>query len=121
VRAEAMAALISASIAPVLAPLVAQLDAHRQTIERQGDQLVSQAETIGRQTAELERAAATVVTLTDELEAERAARSTPEARTAPQAGDALREPVVRRWRMWSPWLLAALAIGAVVVLLSWLR
>ena len=54
-RAEAMAALISASIVPVLAPLVGQLDASRQTVERQAERLVVQAETIGRQSAELER------------------------------------------------------------------
>jgi hypothetical protein len=53
-RANAMSMLIAASITPVLAPLVAQIEAHRQTVERQAEQLVAQAEIIGRQSAELE-------------------------------------------------------------------
>ena len=53
-----MAALIRATLAPIVAPLVAEQAALRQTVERQAEQLVGQAETIGRQAAELERARA---------------------------------------------------------------
>ena len=53
--------------------------------------------------------------LTAELAAER------EARTAAQTGDALREPAVPGWRVWVPWVLVALAICAVVALLTWPR
>jgi len=48
-----MGALISASITPVLAPLVVQLEADRQMIERQTDTIREQAETIGTLRAEL--------------------------------------------------------------------
>jgi excisionase family DNA binding protein len=51
-RSEAMAAYNTA----LLAPLVAEIAASRQTIERQSAQLIDQAETIGRQAAELEAA-----------------------------------------------------------------
>jgi excisionase family DNA binding protein len=50
--AEAMVSLIQTTIGTVLGPLVGELAASRQTIERQADQLVSQAETIGELTAE---------------------------------------------------------------------
>ena len=53
-QAEALAALIQATLAPIVAPLLAEQAALRQTVERQADQLVGQAETIGRQGAELE-------------------------------------------------------------------
>jgi len=49
-----LAALIQATLAPIVAPLLAEQAALRQTVERQADQLVGQAETIGRQGAELE-------------------------------------------------------------------
>jgi len=44
---EAMVSLIQTTIGTILGPLVGQLDAQRQTIERQAEQLVGQAETIG--------------------------------------------------------------------------
>jgi hypothetical protein len=50
--AEALALVIQTTIGTVLAPLVGELTASRQTIERQADQLVSQAGTIGRLEAE---------------------------------------------------------------------
>jgi excisionase family DNA binding protein len=52
--ADAMVALIQATIGTILGPLVGELAASRQTIERQAGQLVSQAETIGRLSAALE-------------------------------------------------------------------
>ena len=56
-----------------------------------------------------------------ELAAEREARSSLEARTGPQRGDALRESGISHWRMWAPWVLTVLAICAVVALLVWPR
>jgi excisionase family DNA binding protein len=50
---QTIAAVIQASITPIVAPLTAELAANRQMIERQVDQLVSQAEQIGRLRAEL--------------------------------------------------------------------
>jgi hypothetical protein len=93
-RTDAMAALISASIVPVLAPLVAELAASRQTVERQTDQLVSQAETIGR--------------LQAENDALRAPQSPVAARTAAETQDLTLEPSepspAPRWRRWfSAW------------------
>lgn len=51
--AEAMVSLIQTTIATVLGPLVGELQACRQTNERQAEQLVSQAEVIGTLRAEL--------------------------------------------------------------------
>ena len=53
--ADAMAALIQATLAPIVAPLVAEQAALRQTVERQAEQLIEKAETIGRQGAELDQ------------------------------------------------------------------
>jgi len=53
-QADAMAALIHATLTPIVAPFLAEQTALRQIVERQADQLVGQAETIGRQGAELE-------------------------------------------------------------------
>lgn len=50
--AEAMVSLIQTTIGAVLGPLVAEQAALRQIVERQADQLVSQAGTIGRLEAE---------------------------------------------------------------------
>lgn len=50
--AEAISAMIQATLTPIIAPLVAEVAASRQTIERQAEQLVSQAERIGTLTAE---------------------------------------------------------------------
>jgi chromosome segregation ATPase len=58
-----MAALISASIVPVLAPLVAQLDAHRQTVERQAETIAELREARGRLGAELEATATEAIVL----------------------------------------------------------
>jgi DNA-binding GntR family transcriptional regulator len=64
--------LIAASITPVLAPLVAQIEAHRQTVERQGDTIREQAKTIGElratvATLEARTAAQTVEVLQSHL------------------------------------------------------
>src|SRR6476469_6485020 len=77
--------MIQATLTPSVAPLVAELAASRQTIERQTGQLVSQAETIGRQGAELERAASTVVALSNEVDALRASQTPQDANPGPVA------------------------------------
>jgi hypothetical protein len=46
--------MIQATLTPIIAPLVGELAASRQTIERQADQLVGLAETIGTFRAEIE-------------------------------------------------------------------
>lgn len=51
-QAEAISTLVQTTVATVLGPLVAELAASRQTVERQADQLVGLAEQIGRLTAE---------------------------------------------------------------------
>jgi hypothetical protein len=120
VQAEALTSLIQTTIAAVLGPLVGQLDAQRQTIERQAEQLVSQAETIGRQSAELERAAAAVVALGEENEALRASHAKQDANPGPVATDATTDapvPLPARLRALAPWLLAVLAVAALAVLL----
>ena len=83
-QAEAMVALIQATIATVLGPLVGQLDAHRQTIERQADELKELARENGRQAAELERAASTAVALSAENDALRASQPRQAAHPGPE-------------------------------------
>jgi hypothetical protein len=73
VQADALASLIRATLTPIIGPLVAELAASRQTIERQADQLVSQAETIG--------------TLRAEVDALRASQQPQAASTAPEPMD----------------------------------
>lgn len=105
--AEAMVSLIQTTIATVLGPLVGQIDAQRQTIERQADQLVTQAELIGQ--------------LRAELESERRAHSpgasilTPDPVTRPSDRAAPRSWWSGRWG----YALAMLALAIAVV--SWLR
>jgi hypothetical protein len=101
-QAEALASLIQATLTPIIAPLVGELAASRQTIERQADQLVSQADLLGRLTAALE------------------------ARTAPQTVEPTNgEPPDRPLRLWQPWwmILGAVVVAIVVVaaLLAWPR
>jgi hypothetical protein len=75
-------------------------------VERQAEQLVSQAEAIG--------------TLRAELAAERA-KSLLDASTAPQSVETAPEPFTGRLRPPLPWLMTTLAIVAMVVLLAWLQ
>jgi hypothetical protein len=86
----------------VVVPLLAEVAASRQTIERLGETIRDQAETIGRQSAELEAARVQIQALT--------------APAAVESPDPTREPW---WRAWAPWLLAVTAIVVVVVLLAW--
>jgi excisionase family DNA binding protein len=114
--AEAMVSLIQTTIATVLGPLVGQVDAQRQTIERQAAQLVSQAETIGE--------------LRAELAAERRAQSPVASNLTPEPSDPTpgepSEPF--SWplppqpnvRVLAPWLVAVLAIVTVGMML-WTR
>jgi hypothetical protein len=88
------------SLAAVLVPLVAQIDALRQTVERQADQLVSQAETIGQ--------------LRAELAAERA-KSPLDASTGAQSVELPPDTLSARLRPLSPRLPAASAVLAIVV------
>jgi len=98
---EAMVSLIQTTIGTILGPLVGQLDAQRQTIERQAEQLVGQAETIG---------------------ALRARISTLEASGAPQAVETAPRPFWARWpRGWIAGAATVLAIVAAATLLVVLR
>ena len=103
--AEAMVSLIQTTIGTVLGPLMAEQAALRQTVERQADQLVSQAETIG------------------ELRAENRALV---ARTAPQPVEPTAEASLSPGRVWWFWLvllapILATTIVVLVVLLAWPR
>jgi excisionase family DNA binding protein len=107
--AEAIAAMIQATLTPVIAPLVGELAATRQVAERRADAIAELREERGRLTAELERAASTVVMLGEELDALKAAQASPMAST----------PGRRSWGRWWPlWaILAALVVAG--LLLAW--
>jgi hypothetical protein len=93
--AEAMVSLIQTTISTVLGPLVAELAASRQTIERQGEQIGELRATVAR------------------LEAR---NGTLEAPTAAQASDLTMQPSPPWWRSWSVWGPAAIGVLLVVVL-----
>jgi excisionase family DNA binding protein len=93
---QMMAAWSAAVLTPILAPLVAEITASRQ-------QLVSQAETIGE--------------LRAENAALRAAQTLSAAPQTPQTVEPTADARMARLRALAPWVLAVLAIGAVVVLL----
>jgi hypothetical protein len=96
--ADAMVSLIQTTIGTSLGPLVGQLDAQRQTIERQADTIREQAEAIG------------------ELRAQNRALL---ASGGPQALEATADDTrLGRLRIWAPWLPGLLAIVAVAVLLT---
>jgi len=61
--AEALVSLVRTTIAGVLGPLVAQLDAHRLMVEHAQGQITWQAEMIGRLTAERDAARAELAAL----------------------------------------------------------
>ena len=90
-----MVSLIQTTIGTVLGPLVGQLDAQRQTIERQADKLVKQAETIG------------------ELRDENRALA---ARTEAQTVESTTEAAMSRWRRHLPWLIVAAVLTVMVAL-----
>jgi hypothetical protein len=105
--ADAMVSLIQTTIATVLGPLVGQIDAQRQTIERQADQLVSQAETIGKLSAENEALRASHTKQEQDLRA-----------GAQNAATDAPVPLLARLRALAPWVLGLLAIMALVVVLT---
>lgn len=110
-QAEAISGLVQATVATVLGPLVGQLDAQRQTIERQADTIADLREERGRQSAELERAAGTVVALNAENETLRAAQA---ATVVPASIGSL---LTRLWPLWA--VLTVLVVAG--ALLLWLR
>jgi hypothetical protein len=116
---DALASLIQATLTPIIAPLVAEQAALRQTVERQADAIADLREDRGRLTAELERAAGTVVALSDELERLRAPAPSTEARTEPAPAvpsDAAPGGLASMWMRWGP-LLAVLGMVVVIALL----
>ena len=109
--AEVMVSLIQTTIATVLGPLVAEQAALRQTVERQADQLVSQAETLGRVTAERDAARA-------EVEAVKAAHAPQDANPGPEVPAPTTDapvPLVARLRVLAPWVLVVVILLLVVV------
>ena len=123
--AEAMVSLIQATIGTVLAPLVAELAASRQTIERQAERQVAlqeehqreatkQAELIGAQRAELALLRAEVKTLTAQM-------SPLEAPMALESVGPTQEPSPARWRALLPWLFVTALLALTVVGLVWSR
>jgi excisionase family DNA binding protein len=101
---------VAAYNAQLLAPLVA-------VIERQAEQLVTQAETIGRQSERVAGLELENTRLSVALRAEREARSSLTASTAPGSVEPPSDTLLDRWRSWAPWLLGVLAIVAMVGLL----
>jgi len=102
-----------------MAPLVAEVAASRQTIERQAGEISDLREERGRHTAELERAASTIVALGDENAALKASQAKQDAKPAPvvpvPAIDAP-VPLLARLRAQAPWLLlTAILLLALVV------
>jgi excisionase family DNA binding protein len=93
---EAMAALIQATLTPIIAPLVAQLDAHRQTVERQADALRELERENGRLAAELAAAHAQNTLLDAPGSTERSDPTTEPLSPFP-------EPQARTWNEVQPW------------------
>ena len=111
--AEAIAAMIQATLTPIIAPLVGELAASRQVNERLTDQLMSQADTIAELREERGR-------LSTALAAERE-KSSLEAWTAAQVLQEPSTPLRRLWARWWPILAGLVALVAAVVLLAWPR
>jgi len=119
-----MVSLIQTTIAAVLGPLVGQLDAHRQTVERQAGELANLREDRGRLTAELEAAAGETITLKvreskllAELDTLKAAQTPVAAQPAAEPMPAPSEPPMPLW----PLVLALVAVVLFFALLAWRR
>jgi excisionase family DNA binding protein len=112
-RAEAMVKYNEA----LIAPLVAELAETRLRLFAQADRVAELARENGTLAERLVHVERERDGLTAELAAERAAKSALEARTAADSGDAAQESVLSRWRLWTPWVLAALAICAAAAVL----
>jgi hypothetical protein len=112
-HARASAELISAAVAPLVGRLAvadSQIAAQAETIRVQSETIAGLREERGTLAERAEHERGRAARAEAELTAEREARKALEARTAPQMGDAPREPAVGRWRTWVPWLLAALLL-----------
>jgi hypothetical protein len=103
--AEAMVSLIQTTIGTILGPLVGQLDAQRQTIDRQAEELRTLERDNGRLTAELTAAQAQNSVLL--------ASGAPDPQKPTLGG----EPSRPWWPSWWPWVLMVLAVLATVVVL----
>jgi len=124
-----MVSLIQTTIAAVLGPLVGQIEAQRQTIERQSDQLVSQAEQLGQQSAQLVAQAEAIERLTILAPSERPGAPEPEPEPSepgiptsapfPPSSEPSKNAVLW-WRALWPWLVVVTSI-LVVALLAWPR
>jgi excisionase family DNA binding protein len=120
-QADALALLIQSTLTPIVAPLVAEIAASRQTIERQAETIRQQAERLGLQRAELVIQRSELTSLRDEIEsltAPEAPKSTLDASTGAQSAGPATESRMSRFRPLVPWLLALLTIVAVIVLLA---
>jgi hypothetical protein len=98
--ADAIAAMIQATLTPIIGPLVAELGSSRQLVERQADTIREQAEQIGTLRAERDAAQASIL--------------------ATQTATPSSEPAPAVWRRW--WLAAFVLVSfAAVILLVWPR
>jgi hypothetical protein len=120
---DALAAIVQAALTPIVAPLIAEIAASRQTNERQAIQLVEQAETIGRLRTELERIGSGLTAVTDERDALRAQVTRHERQEAPNL-DALPLDEITSsgvwWGRWW-WIVTALVLALTAVFLPVLR
>jgi excisionase family DNA binding protein len=109
--ADAMVSLIQTTIGTVLGPLVGELAASRQTIERQAEMIAELRENRGRLTAELVGAHAQIHVLT--------------ASTAPASVEPTPEPPTPLSRLLALWrwlvLVLVVAVTTMTVLLAWPR
>jgi hypothetical protein len=107
-QADALASLIQATLTPIIAPLVGELAASRQALERQAGEVRELEREVGRVSALLDSARAQIRTLT--------------APTASQSVEPATEPSVlflrRRW-LWVAVLIAFVVLTA--WLLAWPR
>jgi hypothetical protein len=105
-----MVSLIQTTIGTVLGPLVGELAASRQTIERQADELRELERELGKFAAERAAAEARYATL--------------EARMGVQAVELTSDPSPAHWRalvLWSAVVVLLAALATLVVLQAWPR